>query len=154
MKTKNVEHVVDALHIEDLRIEGHLSFFDENEEYDILIVRLPVADKVLSVKSLGFVYTSDNSFFCNKAEQKFEAYNNRFEGPHQLIDKVLNRLLKAFTSYQDTVANMGKLLYANNMTSRLKLKHDLLRIEYILSRTSSKLMSLLNITSMRKKGLL
>ncbi len=139
---KNIEQVVDALHIEDLRNEIHPSFFDDNEEYDMLIIRLPVVDEVLNVRSLGFVYTSDNSYFYNKADQEFEVYNNRFVGPYKLIDKVLNKLMKSFIHYQDTVASMGELLYAKNiandfMTNWLKLKHDLSRIEHVLLITSS-----------------
>ncbi len=148
-KMKKIEEVVDALHIEDLRNEIHPSFFDENDEYDMLIIRLPVVGKTLSVESMGFVYTADNSYLYNKAEQKFEAYNNRFEGPYKLIDGVLNRLLKAFVNYQDTVAGMGELLYAKNMTGDfmtnwLKLKHDISRIEHILLRTSSTMDEFIN----------
>ncbi len=139
---KKIEDVVDALHIEDLRNEIHPSFFDDNEDYDMLIIRLPIVDETLIVKSMGFVYTPDNSYFYNKVEQKFEAYNNRFVGPYKQIDKVLNKLLKAFTQYQDTVAGMGERLYAKNiasefMTDWLRLKHDISRIEHVLLRTSS-----------------
>ena len=139
---ENVEQLVDELHIQDLRNETHPSFFDENEDYDMLIIRLPIAEETLSVKSMGFVYTAENSYFYNKTEQKFEAYGNRFDGPYKLIDKMLDRMLKSFVQYQDTVANMGELLYAKNITSDfmtnwLKLKHDLLRIEHVLLRTAS-----------------
>jgi len=139
---KSIEQIVDALHVEDLRNDIHPSFFDENEEYNMLIVRLPIVGDTLDVTSMGFVYTSNNCYFYNKTDQKFEAFNNLFDGPYKLIDKVLNQLLKAFMTYQDTVASMSELLYAKKntsdyMTDWLSLKQDLVRIEYILFRTSS-----------------
>ena len=138
---ENIEQLVDPLHLEDLRNEAHPSLFDDNEGYDMLIVRLPIVGKTLDVLSTGFVFTSDNSYLYNKAEQAFEAFNNRFEGPHHYIDKVLNQLMKSFSKYQDTVADMSELLYAKQHTSDFmdswfKLKHDILRIEHVLLRTS------------------
>ncbi len=140
----DIEQIVDALHIEDLRNEVHPSFFDENEEYDMLIIRLPIVAETLDVKSFGFIYTTDNSYFYNKEEQKLEAYHNRFEGSYKIIDKALNKLMKSFIHYQDTVVSMGEILYAKNITNDfmenwLKLKHDLLRIEHVMLRTSSTL---------------
>ena len=39
---ERLEQLIDALHLEDLRNDLHPSIFDENETYDMLIVRLPV----------------------------------------------------------------------------------------------------------------
>lgn len=138
---KNIEQTVDVLHIEDLRNEMHPSFFDENEEYNMLIVRLPIIGETLNVVSTGFVFTPNNSYYYNKTEQKFEAYDNRFESTHKFINKVINKLMKSFNKYQDTVADMSELLYAKQHTNDFmenwfKLKHDILRIEHVLLRTS------------------
>ena len=138
---QNIEELVDPLHLEDLRNKVHPSLFDENEEYDMLIVRLPIVGETLDVVSTGFVFTSDNCYLYDKAEQRFEAFNNRFESPHQYIDKILNQLMKSFSKYQDIVADMSELLYAKEhasdfMENWFKLKHDILRIEHVLLRTS------------------
>ena len=38
---KQMEHKIDTLHYDDLANRDHSSVFDENETYDMLIVRLP-----------------------------------------------------------------------------------------------------------------
>jgi len=58
---------IDNLHLEDLKNEMHPSIFDDNEEYDMLIFRLPVIDKGVHGKSLGFIFTKQKSYFYNRA---------------------------------------------------------------------------------------
>ena len=51
-----IETLVDALHLEDLANAMHPSVFDQNEAYDMLIIRLPeVGTETLSMHSYGIV---------------------------------------------------------------------------------------------------
>ncbi|CAA6823268.1 MAG: Magnesium and cobalt transport protein CorA [uncultured Sulfurovum sp.] len=132
---------IDTLHLEDLNNTLHPSIFDENDDYDMLIVRLPVIQEDLTSLSLGFVFTQEHSHQYNTIEKRFETLEDRFEGPYHVIDVLLDKLLKAFTSYQDQILDMEESLYDDAvkttfMTHWLSLKRDILRIERIMLRTS------------------
>ncbi|WP_345975404.1 CorA family divalent cation transporter [Sulfurimonas sp. HSL3-7] len=136
---EHLEQLIDTLHLEDLRNELHPSIFDENETYNMLIVRLPVIGKELQVISLGFVITPEKSYFYDKEEKRFKLLEERFEGPYGLIDRVTDQMLKSFTRYQDLIAAMEEKLYTDKasndfMTEWLGLKRDILRIERVLVR--------------------
>jgi magnesium transporter len=138
---KNIEEVIDTLHLEDLRNEIHPSFFDENEEYDMLIVRLPIIAETLKIGSYGFILTAERSYYYDKQEQEFKELASRFEGPHKFLNKLTDKLLKSFQKYQDSVSDMEEVLYDDHathdfMTQWLGLKRDILRIERILLRTA------------------
>ena len=136
---ERLEQLIDALHLEDLRNDLHPSIFDENETYDMLIVRLPVIGKELQVISSGFVIMPEKSYFYNREGKKFELLGNRFDGPYKLIDKTTDQMLRSFTRYQELIADMEENLYSDKaandfMTTWLGLKRDILRIERVLIR--------------------
>lgn len=146
---QQVEQLVDTLHLEDLRNRLHPSIFDENDDYDMLIVRLPVIDKDLEVISLGFIITKDASYLFNSVKNRLEDLESRFDGPHHKIDTLLDKLLKSFHSYQDQISDMEETLYegtvkTNFMTQWLTLKRDILRIERIMFRTSAVMQDMIN----------
>lgn len=140
---KELESLIDPLHIEDLRNEMHPSFFDENEGYSMLISRLPVIDEGgLDVKSIGFILTPYSSYLYDKSKKSFEDLGNKFEDVHKIIDDVLDQLIKSFASYQDAIADMEERLYADKTTDSfmknwLELKRDIVRIERVLLRSST-----------------
>lgn len=147
---EELEQLIDALHLEDLRNERHPSIFDENEGYDMLIVRLPEIGRELEVTSLGFVITPTAGYFYDREEERFEHLGSRFEGPHAMIDAMTDRLLKGFLSYQEMSADMEDALYANRqtddfMTLWLNLKRDILRIERVLMRTSETMKEVIGV---------
>lgn len=136
------EQQIDVLHLEDLRNEAHPSVFDENEGYDMLIVRLPVIGKTLEARSLGFVITADGSWLYNRESRTFELLGERFGGPYGMIDTLTDALLKGFAVYNEQIVEMEERLYTDRapeqfMTGWLGLKRDVLRIERILLRTAS-----------------
>ena len=146
---QTIETFIDQLHIEDLQNRLHPSMFDENDRYDILIVRLPVIKKELESVSLGFIFTSDKSYQYNVSTNNLEELENRFESPHAIIDTSLDNLLKSFTQYQEQISDMEESLYTDSleadfMTQWLGLKRDILRIERIMIRTSSELQTMIN----------
>jgi len=134
-------NLIDELHIEDLRNPLHPSIFDENEGYDMLIVRLPVFKEALDVVSTGFVITPGSSYLYDKSAGGFQKLDGRFEGPHRVIDVLVDGLLKSFGGYQERVVDMEEMLYSDRMgehfmTRWLELKRDVLRIERVLQRAS------------------
>ncbi len=146
---QHVEQLVDTLHLEDLQNPLHPSIFDENDEYDMLIVRLPVVTEKLEAISLGFIITKDTSYLFNPAKSGLEELESRFEGPHKKVDTLLDHLLKFFHSYQDQISDMEETLYegtvkTNFMTQWLTLKRDILRIERIMHRTSAVMQDTIN----------
>ncbi len=136
---ENVEQLIDTLHLEDLRNEQHPSIFDENEEYDMLIIRIPVISNELSAKSFGFIITKQSSYIYHKEKQRFEELSGRFDGPYKVLDKLTDKILKSFAKYQEAVADMEELLYADRyktdfMNTWLGVKLEILRIERTLLR--------------------
>ncbi|MBT8283704.1 MAG: CorA family divalent cation transporter, partial [Muriicola sp.] len=146
---ERIEQLIDTLHLEDLRNELHPSIFDENDDYDMLIVRLPVIKEVLESISLGFVITQTGSYQYNTVENKFEELDSRFDSPYHTIDTLLDKLLKSFNIYQDQILDMEESLFEdtakmNFMPHWIGLKRDILRIERILLRTSTVLQDMMN----------
>lgn len=138
----NIHDLVDNLHLEDLQNEKHPSIFDENDGYDMLILRLPVISDELEVISTGFIITPENSYLYKRDEKKFHSLGNRFEAPYKILDGMVDELLKAFDGYRDLLADMEESLYLNKtadsfMNRWLKLKRNIVRIERILIHASS-----------------
>lgn len=138
----NIHDLVDNLHLEDLQNETHPSIFDENEGYEMLILRLPVILDELEVVSMGFIITPDNSYLYKRDEKEFYSLGNRFEAPYEILDGMVDELLKAFDGYRDLLADMEESLYLNRtadsfMNRWLKLKRNIVRIERILIHASS-----------------
>ena len=138
---ENAEQLIDNLHLEDLRNELHPSIFDDNENYNMLIVRLPVISEVLDAKVIGFILTDKSSYLYNKDTKIFEKLDSKFESPYKIIDKFTDKVLKSFLKYQDEISDMEELLYEDNikddfMNKWLALKLDISRIERILLRTA------------------
>jgi magnesium transporter len=145
----HLETLIDSLHLKDLRNEAHPSLFDENEGYDMLILRLPVIDKTLTMKSIGFVITADNSYFFNREKMGFEKLDDRFNTPYKILDDAADQLLKSFVQYQDLIEDMEEFLYEDKtpkhfMRSWMDLKRDILRIERVLLRASITMKSLID----------
>jgi len=137
----NLLKILDPLHLEDLANTEHPSIFDENEAYDMLIIRIPVIDTLLEITSMGFIITPEKSYYYEKSEKNFQVFDDRFNGPYKTIDTVVDRLLKAFSKYKDLIADMEEFLYLDKntgsfMTQWMDLKRDILRIERVLLRTS------------------
>ncbi|WP_345970205.1 CorA family divalent cation transporter [Sulfurimonas sp. HSL1-6] len=133
---------INPLHLEDLRNEHHPSLFDENPDYDMLIVRLPVIGEEVQIVSTGFILTQAGSYRFDRERNSFVPLEGRFEGPHRVIDPLIDRLLKGFNSYLERVADMEERLYADRaetdfMTQWLGLKRDILRVERVLARTTT-----------------
>lgn len=138
----NVHDLVDNLHIEDLQNETHPSIFDENDGYEMLILRLPVLLDEMQVVSTGFIITPKKSYLYMRDEVEFKALGSRFESPYEILDGMVDELLKAFDGYRDLIGDMEESLYLNRATDSfmnrwLKLKRNIVRIERILTHASS-----------------
>jgi len=139
---QNVNKLIDSLHLEDLKNELHPSIFDENDDYDMLIIRIPVIAQELSAKSFGFIITKEQSYFYDKNKNEFEELKSRFDEPYKLLDKNIDKMLKSFIKYQDRVSEIEELLYENKIKENfmniwLELKLEILRIERILLKTAN-----------------
>lgn len=135
-------NLLDKLHLEDLKNEIHPSIFDSTEDYKMLIIRIPIIEESLTTKSLGFILTEEKSYFYNRELGALEELNKHFMSIHSIIDKITDKLLKAFIEYQEKIVDMEEQLYANDTNSNflnewLSIKLDILRIERVLLRTTN-----------------
>jgi magnesium transporter len=136
-----IEHHINPLHLEDIRNPEHPSIFDENDAYDLLIIRLPVIADQLIGESYTFLLMDDSSYTYERTEKQFVDLGKRFEGPYKFLDAKIDILLKAFVSYQERIVDMEEALYENQIPSDLMnqwfhLKRNILRIERMLIRSS------------------
>ena len=146
---EHFEQFLDELHLDDLRNKMHPSIFDENEAYDMLIIRLPVIAEKLEGRSFGFIIQDQNSFLYDKEREQFEKLEDRFLGPYKIIDPLIDALLKSFEKYRGRIIDMEEFLYQNKhteefMTDWIALKRDMLLIERILTRTSEMLLMMIH----------
>lgn len=138
----NIHELVDNLHLEDLRNESHPAVFDENDGYDMLILRLPVIHQKLETLSIGFIITPDESYLYDRNKDSFEKLGSRFEAPYKILDGMIDELLKSFESYLDLIVDMEETLYLNKakksfMNQWLELKRNIIKIEKLLIHSSS-----------------
>ncbi len=137
-----VASLIDNLHMEDLKNRVHPSIFDENEGYNMFILRIPmITENEVHIRQMGFVLTAQNSYAYNRDNDTFEVLADRFDALHKMIDLPLDRLLKRFDHFHDQVADMEEGLYSKSvrkdfLTKWLRLKRDILQIERILMRSS------------------
>ena len=140
---QQVDIQVHKLHLEDLKNKLHPSIFDDNDDYNMLIARLPIIqDDELEVISLGFIITDHNSYWYNPEEKRLQELEGRFIGPYNMIDILLDKLLKSFNIYQEQISDMEESLYDDTVKSDfmrqwLNLKRDIHRIERIMQRISN-----------------
>ena len=146
---ENFEQSLDSLHLEDLQNKMHPSIFDENDTYNMIIVRLPIIGEKLEGQSFGFIIEGQTSFLYNRDKKKFEMLDHHFLGPYKIIDPMMDVLLKSFEKYRSMIIDMEELLYQNKstddfMTNWINLKRDILLIERILTRTSEMLLVMIH----------
>lgn len=146
---ENFEQLLDGLHLEDLKNEMHPAIFETHENYDMLIIRMPIIRDTVKGYSVGFVMTAQNSFLYHRDKKQFEMLEDRFMGPYKIIDSLTDELLKSFLEYQNFVVDMEELLYEDKhtntfMTDWINLKRDLLLIQRILTQTSQMLLGMIH----------
>jgi len=139
---QNIENILDTLHLEDLNNEAHPSIFDDNENYNMFIIRLPIIGENLDSKSFGFILTAQKSYYYDKEKKEFKEFDNEFTSVYKMVDKAVDRVLRSFTKFQDMVSDLEEDLYANNtdkdfLNSWLEIKLQILRVERILARTTN-----------------
>ncbi|OHE11067.1 MAG: magnesium transporter [Sulfurimonas sp. RIFOXYD12_FULL_36_11] len=137
-----IHNLVDNLHLEDLRNKSHPSAFDENEQYDMLIIRLPIITQELETKSIGFVITHNNSYLYERDKDNFKELDSRFDAPYEILDAMIDELINSFDGYKELILDMEEMLYLNKtkksfMKQWLKLKHNIARVERALMHASS-----------------
>ena len=139
---KQMEHKIDTLHYDDLANRDHSSVFDENETYDMLIVRLPEIKEMheLDIVSYGFVITEETSYFFNPLSSALEELSERFDGPYRIIDRKVDKVLAEFQAYEDEILKLEESLYSEKRQNNfiggwLNLKRDIVRIERVMLRT-------------------
>jgi magnesium transporter len=139
---KNIQEILDALHLEDLKNESHPSNFDYDDDYAILVIRLPIIASELKAKSLGFVFLKDNSYYYDNDTHEFKEFDNPFMSVYSIIDKAVDKVLKSFLKHQESISDMEENLYSNRsnkdfLNSWLEVKLEILRIERILTKATN-----------------
>ncbi len=139
---KNIENILDTLHLEDLNNDAHPSIFDENENYNMLIIRLPIIGAQENSKSFGFILTSSNSYYYDQEKSEFREFEDKFRTIYKMVDRSVDKVIRSFAKYQDLVSDLEENLYENNtdkdfLNSWLEIKLQILRVERMLLRTTN-----------------
>jgi magnesium transporter len=136
---KEILDILDELHLKDLKNARHPSYFDVNEGYNMLILRLPICEKELEFYSFGFVFTKHASYYYNISKDVFEKFDTKFQEPYLFINTHIDSFMKMFSSYQNQVQEMEEILYSERdkkdfMSTWFALKRDITRVESVLEK--------------------
>ena len=136
---QNILSLLDELHLKDLQNERHPSYFDINEGYNMLILRLPICDTKLSFRSFGFIFTKSDTYYYNISEQKFEKFETKYKEAYLFINTHIDAFMKKFSTYQFQIQDMEELLYSdkdrkNFMSAWFSLKRDITRVDSVLEK--------------------
>lgn len=140
---------IDPLHLVDLQNPQHPSVFEENTNYNMLILRLPkLHQETIRTEYLNFIFTPTETHQYHQELSTFEKLENSLYIPYQRINQTVDKLFESFVEYQEQIVDMEEALYTNPshtfLTQWLKLKSELLRIERILLRTTRALDSFMD----------
>ncbi len=131
---------IDAFHLKDIKNPLHPSSFISQEEYDILIIRLPIKkENRLEVENSTFIFTKNSHFFYDKLKDDFidikdikEVYNIL----NKRVDEVMELTLKLFTNIENIEDKFYENIEIRNFNKKwFSYKNQLIRISRVLLKT-------------------
>ena len=129
------------LHIEDINNVEHPSIFILDDEYNILIVRLPHYNKEFGVTSYPFILSNNRTYYFDRAKDDFTDLGEGFGGLYKFIDRKVDYVVKMLLRFHEDIIVSEEGLYNNQTTDFLKdwyeEKMNLIRVHRILLKGSS-----------------
>ncbi|RXJ84844.1 CorA family divalent cation transporter [Arcobacter sp. CECT 8985] len=135
---------ISNFHLKDIQNEMHPSTFVINDEYDLLIVRLPLKQEdSFYADNSSFIFTNDSYFYFDNEKKEFIDVKNIKQVYNLLnkkIDDSLNLSLEIFSNIEDIEDKFYENIDIKNFNKKwFTLKNQLIRMNRVLSKTIEQL---------------
>ena len=129
------------LHIEDIQNSEHPSIFIEDEEYNILILRVPNYSENLELISHPFILSNNRAYYYNRNKDDFVDLGEGFRGVYKFIDKKIDQVIKLVNNFHEEIIVSEEGLYNHNTSNFLKewygQKMELIKIQRVMLRANT-----------------
>ncbi len=133
-----IREKIDSFHLEDIKNDLHPSVFFKHESYDLLILRIPMADKSRNItfESNAFVITDDTYYHYDKDSKEFRDLKD-INGFYKLLDGYTDNTLKLIYNYFNELETIEDKIYDNKSVKEFnkqwfKYKNELVRSNRLL----------------------
>lgn len=128
---------VNSFHLSDLKNDTHPSIFVQEDDYDILILTLPLIEKKeLKIASYAFVFDTKSYYYFDKKSGEFINLET-MQKVYEFLNEKTNQTMKMVANIHESIDEMEEKLYDNAYSSHfmhywLANKKDLSRISRVL----------------------
>jgi len=149
-----LEASIHELHLQDLRNPLHPSIYENGDNYNILILRLPELweshTTFLSLRSneswenkgryhsYSFLLSETNVYQFDRNDNLFIPFNNGLDGMHLFLDQKIDKLLDDLNTAHDKIAFMEENFYKTNFSMPMirwhQLKKEITKCERVITK--------------------
>jgi magnesium transporter len=144
MRTK-LDISLNPLHLDDLENERHPSYFIQTAHYDMLILRLPIAqDGAVGAKNFGYIFVDKKIYEYYVEDNKANFMLHTHESLHKKLDELVDYSTTLLDGYLIQIDKLEDSLYERDMHSLLMdywfdLKKDISRMERLFAKANETL---------------
>lgn len=128
------------LHQEDLQNPLHPSTYEEYQDYQILVLRLPEKiDHKSKFHSYGFIISGQDVYYYDQSEEKFTLLSSGMKDLYHLLDNKIDILMHDIEAIQEKIVSLEESLYrrfsSNFMNHWHTFKKELSRSERVINKS-------------------
>ena len=130
---------LNEFHLKDIENEIHPSIFIKNEEYDVLIMRLPYqSEKTFKNESHAFVVTESSYYFYDKVEKEFKDLHD-IQGLYNILNEKINIAMHMTYNLYNKIERIEDGFYEHRYIKRFNhqwffYKNSLIKINRVISK--------------------
>lgn len=130
---------INDFHTTDIKNEIHPSMFTSNDDYDVLILRLPfLCENKLVSKSSAYVFTKNEYLFYDKETSSFLDLKN-INGLYETLNEKINIVMTLTSDIYEEIEIMEDIFYEKKHIENFNQvwfskKNDLIRINRLLNK--------------------
>ncbi|AXX91936.1 magnesium transporter [Malaciobacter molluscorum LMG 25693] len=135
---------ISNFHLKDIKNELHPSTFIINDEYDLLIMRLPLKqEETFYADNSSFIFTNDSYFYFDKDKKEFidiKSIKQVYNILNKKIDESLCLSLEIFSKIEEMEDKFYENIEIKGFNKKwFTLKNQLIRMNRVLSKTIEQL---------------
>jgi magnesium transporter len=140
---------INNFHLLDIENEIHPSIFFKDEDYDLLIFRIPqIINDKLTPLSKAFIITDQDYFYFDKKSKKFINLGD-INGFYKYLNDDINSIMKIVNDYVEEIEAIEDSFYENKIDKNFNkkwfsYKNDFIKINRILFKCVEVISTLIN----------
>ncbi len=145
-----IREKIDNFHLEDIKNDLHPSVFFKHENYDLLILRIPIGDnnRNITFESKAFVITDDTYYHYDKNTKEFIDLKD-INGFYKVLDRYTDNTLKLIYNYFNELESIEDKIYDNQSVKEFnkqwfKYKNELVRSNRLLFKAVETISTFIN----------